>query len=88
MREILDAALRHYSLKTQSIKTMEECGELIVEIGHFFAGRGNINKLAEEVADVQIMLEQMKMGFEMEEQVNKFVGEKIIRLKQRLEEAK
>ena len=85
MRETLKAALMHYGLKEQSIKMMEECGELIVEIGHIWAGRGNINKLAEEVADVQIMLEQMKMGFEMEEQVNRFIGEKVIRLKQRLE---
>ena len=44
-----------------------------------------VRHIAEEVADVEIMLEQMKMIFSIDEQVNIEKDFKLIRLKERLE---
>jgi NTP pyrophosphatase (non-canonical NTP hydrolase) len=37
---------------------VEECAELIVAVRHMQRGRNTVNQLADEIADVQIMLDQ------------------------------
>ena len=57
--EVLEAAIDKYSPVLQSVVAMEEMGELIQEISKDLRGKGNVERMAEEIADVQIMLEQL-----------------------------
>ena len=85
---VLTNALRHYGLKPQVWKTIEELNELCVELAHVLDGRGNLYNLAEETADVLIMVDQMVRGFDLGELVHTYDTQKIARLNQRMEEAK
>ena len=53
---VLWEAVKHYGVQAQFTKTIEECGELIVAIA-----KGDIPNIAEEVADVRIMLDQVEI---------------------------
>lgn len=64
MREIMDKKLRiiadHYGLENQLRQLAEECSELAVEANHS-ARKGSITvRLIEEIADVEIMLDQVR----------------------------
>lgn len=53
---VLYEAVEHYGLKQQMTKAIEECGELIVAIA-----KNDLPNIAEEVADVRIMLDQIEI---------------------------
>ena len=60
--DIYQDALDHFGEKAQAQQTMEECAELIVALNKAF-NRGFdqcLLNVAEEIADVEIMLEQLK----------------------------
>ena len=64
MRGIMEEKLRmiadHYGLETQLRQLAEECSELAVEANHS-ARKGSITvRLIEEIADVEIMLDQVR----------------------------
>lgn len=48
----------HYGIKKQLRQLAEECSELAVEASHS-ARKGTAVKIIEEIADVQIMIEQI-----------------------------
>ena len=48
----------HYGIKQQLRQLAEECSELAVEASHS-ARKGTTVKIIEEIADVQIMIEQI-----------------------------
>ena len=48
----------HYGLKKQMRQLAEECSELAVEASHS-ARKGTTVKIIEEIADVEIMIEQI-----------------------------
>lgn len=73
--------------KMQAIVAMEEMSELTKEICKHFRGKKNIISIAEEIADVEIMLEQLKMIFKCEEIVADKTEEKIGRIYENLEKA-
>lgn len=54
-------ALSSFGVKAQLDKTVEECAELILAIRHHAIGRAGYEKIAEEVADVENMLVQLRM---------------------------
>lgn len=58
---IYQKAISVYGEKEQMRQTQEECAELIADIGRFLRCRIDENKLASEIADVEIMIEQMRM---------------------------
>ncbi|NFI95600.1 hypothetical protein FC961_14590 [Clostridium botulinum] len=60
--EICNKAIRTFGEHTQMIKTMEELGELTRAISRVLLGQGEerIENLHEEIADVEIMLMQLK----------------------------
>ena len=62
----------------------EEVAELQKEICKLWRGRDNIQAIAEEVADVGIMLDQLKLILDITEDVQQFREKKITRLKERL----
>ena len=60
--------------------------ELQKELCKFLRGRFREDWIAEEIADVEIMLGQMKILFDIEEEVDEMKEYKIERLAERLEE--
>ena len=76
--EILTAAIRTFGEKSQEGVAVEECAELIQAISH--KHRGRENNIAEEIADVEIMLEQLKIINDCREEVAKIHKQKIERL--------
>lgn len=60
-RETLEKAIKLYGPLSQVIKLFEEMAELQKEICKNVFGKHNDINIAEEIADVQIMLDQMSI---------------------------
>lgn len=82
---ICHTALEHYGVHSQIVKCMEECGELIQALARKMRGEENIENVVEELADVEIMLMQMRMVFGRHE-AHRVRTQKLARLKMRMEE--
>lgn len=78
--EILHVAIRAFGEKAQEEVAMEECAELIQAITH--KHRGRKNNISEEIADVEIMLEQLKIINDCREEAAEIRKKKIRRLYQ------
>lgn len=76
--EILTAAIQVYGAAAQEEIAIEECSELIQAITH--KHRGRQHNIAEEIADVEIMLEQLKIINRCSLEVEKIRKEKVDRL--------
>lgn len=80
--EILQTAVKVYGEFAQEQVAIEECSELIQAICH--KHRGRQHNIAEEIADVEIMLEQLKIINDCRDTVVEIKKEKIDRLYGRL----
>lgn len=87
-REINCAALETYGNEAQTRKLFEEIGEMMEAMCKCSAGRDKLTHLAEEIADVGIMLEQMAIMYDCEEEVERQRRYKLRRLEHRIEEAR
>lgn len=85
--EVLNAAIAHYGTLNQKIIAIEEMGELTKEITKELRGMGDTKHIAEEIADVEIMIEQLKLIYNAHESVNAFKKMKVERLSQRMKQA-
>ena len=63
-------AVEAYGKEHQLIICMEEMAELTKELTKNLRGRRNLQDISEEVADVEIMLEQVKVIFDLKEEVS------------------
>lgn len=82
---ILNKAIETYGVEVQLIMTFEEMAELTQAICKNLRGRDNLNNVVEEIADVEIMLAQVKMIFEIEQwEIDRQKKAKLIRLAERL----
>ena len=79
-------AIDSYGAQSQTLMVMEEMSELQKELFKHARGKDNRLSIAEEIADVQIMLEQMAILHNCETQVKTFRAQKLDRLKKRLED--
>lgn len=79
-----NAALRKNGLETQMRKAVEEMSELTKEICKIGSGEGSAVALADEIADVTIMLEQMALFFGVNDTVDEHMDMKIRRLQDRV----
>ena len=61
VQEIYKAAIEHYGRETQMLVCIEEMAELIQAICKRMRGIDNFDNLAEEMADVEITQEQLRM---------------------------
>ena len=86
--EICRAALETFGADSQVMIAIEEMSELTKELCKNGRGQENTTHIAEEIADVEIMLCQMKMLFDCVAQVDKFRRYKLERLAGRIKEAK
>lgn len=77
-------ALIHYGDRNQMTVAVEELSECQKEICKILRGGENFPHLAEEIADVFIMMEQMSLIFGLEDQVHQYMDIKVQRLDARL----
>lgn len=82
--DVYTAALNIFGERTQMIVALEELSECQKEICKMLRGEGNIDHLAEEVADAQIMLEQVTMMFQTQSLVTNYREMKLLRLAERV----
>lgn len=73
-------AVNNFGENAQMIVAIEECSELQKEITKIIRNKGNLENLAEEIADVEIMIEQLKYMYKLYNQVSVHKREKIKRL--------
>lgn len=83
-KEIYKKAITKYGLYAQIDMVFEEMSELQKELCKFKRGKSNISNIAEEIADVKIMLEQMALAFDIEDKVELQKDLKIKRLEERI----
>lgn len=85
MNTTLKKAIETYGAEAQLNVAIEELSELIKEICKHKRGADNVVAIIEEMADVYIMLEQMRMIFDIQNlAINDVVDKKITRLEKRL----
>ena len=100
-KETMQLAIDSYGRVNQVIKTVEELSELSqslckslirlnytkekISLEDDSKSVDNVDNIFEEMADVEIMLEQCKMMFQCDKKVNKWKQKKIERLEKRLE---
>ena len=83
-RDILQVAINRWGHDSQMDQLIEECAELIVAIHHLRRSKDNLLPVLEELADVEIMLEQMSIIFDRE-LIEQIKFQKMTRLAQRLD---
>ena len=79
---IFENAIERYGAEAQEGIAQEECAELIQAISK--KHRGKPHNIAEEIADVEIMLEQLKIINGCENEVKEIREQKISRLQKNL----
>lgn len=84
--KVYTRAFLAYGDTAQMIVALEELSELQKEICKILRGGTYFSHLAEEIADVSIMLEQLCLMFGIHTQVDKFMDTKVLRLDERLKE--
>jgi NTP pyrophosphatase (non-canonical NTP hydrolase) len=82
--EILNDALYHFGISHQETKCIEEMSELTKEICKRKDGQDNVQKIAEEIADVLITIDQMILFYGIEESVSEWRENKLRRLRQNI----
>ena len=79
--EICALALTTWGAEAQTFMVMEEMSELQKELCKNVRGKDNRDAIAEEIADVEIMLAQMKILHDCSDAVEAFKSAKLERLK-------
>lgn len=87
-KKVFEAALKQYGAEAQTLMLFEEMAELQKELCKHARGRCNLDQIAEEIADVQIMLDQMILLHNCADKVSQYRQFKLLRLATRLEEEK
>lgn len=81
--EVCAKALKFYGGPAQKEMLIEECSELIQAIQHEKRGRINPEEVCEEIADVQIMLNQVSLLYP-QNMIEKAIARKMARLNTRI----
>ena len=83
----LETIVNSYRKVDQVIVLIEEMAELTKALTKSMRGEHNLADIAEEIADVQIMLDQAKLIFRLDkETMNVFIDYKIDRTLQRIKD--
>ena len=84
MKSVYQRAVDVFGIQPQLDQAQEECAELIVDINHLRRGRLMLEELVEEVADVSIMVEQLRLIVGPEKVAN-IIAEKLGKLEKKLD---
>ena len=85
-KKIYKEALDKYGAQMQETICIEELSELQKALCKHIRGNGSMADISEEIADVQIMLEQMILLFDLESSVEKWRDIKLARLRDLISE--
>ena len=83
--KVLSQAIQRYGMVAQVNMMFEEMSELQKELCKHLRGKDTLPEIAEEIADVEIMLAQMKSIFGCTAEVEAWRQKKVERLAGRLE---
>ena len=84
-KQIYELACQEYGIDAQVVIAIEEMSELTKELCKNMRGSNNSSNLAEEIADVTIMMEQLRLIYDINDEVCNYMDVKIQRLQDRLE---
>lgn len=87
-KNVYKLALEKWGRQAQLGMAIEEMAELIQAINKFSRGKVSVDSISEEIADVEIMMEQLKEIFANKTYVNLVKIKKINRLKELLQMTK
>lgn len=82
MEIICQEAVNHFGSESRIMLAIEEMAELQKELCKHSRGKDNYYNIAEEIADVQIMLEQLLILFDCRETVKEWQYAKLMCLKE------
>lgn len=82
---VYEKAIARNGVLLQAIVALEELSEAQKEICKILREEGNVEHLAEEVADATIMLEQLRIMFDINEPVCRYMDAKVQRLADKIE---
>ena len=83
-KAIYEAALEKWGEQAQTMMAVEEMSELTKEICKLYRGKRDMGALAEEIADVTIMLEQLRLIYDINDLVCWYMDAKVLRLQNRV----
>ena len=83
-KKVYQAALRKWGVGLQTMMAVEEMSELTKEICKIKRGKMDLDALADEIADVTIMLEQLREIYGLNDAVCDHMDAKILRLQSRV----
>ena len=83
-RKVYSMALAAYGDRAQMVVAIEELSECQKEICKILRGGENFPHLAEEIADATIMLEQLRLIFNINDEVNEYMDAKVRRLEEKV----
>ena len=81
-----EKAIKKYGVAMQTIVAIEELSELIQALTKSLRGFYNEENIAEEMADVKIMLEQLELMHNNKEAIQDYVKAKLKRLEDNIRE--
>lgn len=81
---VYDAALRTYGADAQTMMAIEEMSELTKEICKIGRGKEDLRGLVDEIADVSIMMEQLRLIYGVNDRVCRRMDAKVQRLEGRI----
>ena len=83
-KKVYQAALRKWGVDLQTMMAVEEMSELTKEICKIKRGKMDLDALADEIADVTIMLEQLREIYGLNDAVCDHMDANILRLQSRV----
>ena len=87
-KEIIEEAVYTFGASHQKKKAVEEMSELIKELMKDLDGKGNLDHIAEEMADVEITMAQLRYIYSNTELIEKHKQEKLAYVNNLIFEAK
>ena len=88
IEDVFRRAIEKYGANAQKMKAIEECGELIRAVSRDLQGQKDPENIAEEIADVAIMLDQLQEIYRNRETVELIRKLKARRLRYRMKAEK
>lgn len=87
-QKIYEEAIEFFGEASQKIMVIEEMSELTKELCKELRNRGNVEQIADELADVEITLAQIKMIYDIQQKVEEHKDFKLNRLAFNISELK
>ena len=85
-KAVYEKAIAHYGTESQVMVAVEEMAELTKELAKAFRPDGTTpEKIIDEIADVTVMMEQLRLIFHINKPVQDHIDYKVSRLAKRLE---